>query len=40
VTISFAKEGVRRKYNVPDDIKKQYMSEEVRKAYIIVKIDK
>ena len=40
VTISFSKEGVRRKYNVPDDIKKQYMSEEVRLPYIIVKFNK
>ena len=37
VKIVFTKEGVRKKYNVPDDIKKQYMSEEVRKAYITVR---
>ena len=37
VKIIFTKEGTRRKYNVPDDIKKQYVSEEVRKAYITVR---
>tara|TARA_R110000824_G_scaffold11293_4_gene49336 strand:+ start:11484 stop:12422 length:939 start_codon:yes stop_codon:yes gene_type:complete len=40
VKIVFTKEGIRRKYDVPDDIKKQYMSEEVRKAYITVRYNK